>query len=147
MCDNQFRRAKDGELLDSEITSDTLEPIDVPGIYNLYFTLLGVLPQFPKGGPKLIDAFFDHLLSLAERCVFFREACANAFTKDGKRICEGFGMTPIASHRDFGVVYLLSLNPWPEKLRHKRWEELCRLYSQNFNLDKGSNLQNSFDKM
>lgn len=130
--DEHFRRAKAGELMDSEITLDTVAPLDVPGIYNLYFVLLGVLPECPGGGAKLIDAFFDRIEALAVRGIFFREVCANAFTKDGKRICEGFGMTLIGPHRDFGTVYSLPLHPWPKRLRHKRWQELSEHYKQAF---------------
>ncbi|MBI4844007.1 MAG: hypothetical protein HY809_06765 [Nitrospirae bacterium] len=126
--DAQFLRAKAGYLLDSEITLDIVEPIDVPGIYNLYFTLLGVLPDHRGAGALLIDAFFTRLESLAERGVLFREICANAFTKDGRRICEGFGMHFLCPHSDFGSVYTLPLYPWPDRLRHKRWGNLAKLY-------------------
>lgn len=130
--DAEFERAKAGELLDSEITIDTVEPLDVPGIYNLYFVLLGVLPDAPGGGAKLIESFFDQLEALADRGIFFREVCANAFTKDGKRICEGFGMSSLGPHKDFGTVYHLPLNPWPTRLRHKRWQELAEHYKHVF---------------
>jgi hypothetical protein len=124
----QFIRARSGELLDSEITLDVVEPIDVPGIYNLYFTLLGVLPEHRGAGALLIDAFFSRIESLAERGVLFREVCANAFTKDGRRICEGFGMHFLCPHKDFGSVYILQLHPWPGRLKHKRWENMAKLY-------------------
>lgn len=130
--DQQFQRAKSGELLDSEITLDTVAPLDVPGTYNLYFVLLGVLPDCPGGGAKLIEAFFDQLEALADRGIFFREVCANAFTKDGKRICEGFGMTLLGPHKDFGTVYHLPLDPWPARLRHKRWHEVAEHYKHAF---------------
>lgn len=131
--DEHFKRAKAGELLDSEITLDTVEPLDLPGVYNLYFVLLGVLPEYPGAGAKLIDAFYDHLEALATRGVFFREVCANAFTKHGKRICTGLGMTFVGPHKDFGEVYCLPLYPWPKRLRHKRWQELSQLYERALN--------------
>jgi hypothetical protein len=132
--DDQFRRAKTGDLQDSEITLDTIDPIDVPGIYNLYFTLLGRLPDCPGGGGILIESFYNQIEALTTRGVFFREICANAMTKDGARICEGLGMTQLCAHKDFGTVYWLSMQPWPARLRHKRWSEVAEAYDSALNM-------------
>ena len=137
--DNTFGRALTGELLDSEITLDTVEPIDVPGIYNLYIVLLGVSPDCPNGLLKLIDAFKDRIESLARRGIFFRAVCANAFTKDGKHLCEGFGMIEIGPHKDFGTVYYLPLYPWPKRLVYKRWQEVKDHYEQAFSDELADN--------
>ncbi len=126
--DEPFQRAKSGDLQDSEITVGTVDPLDIPGTYNLYFTLLGCLPDYPGGGAKLIEAFYHQLEMLADRGVFFREICANAMTKDGTRICEGLGMARIGSHKDFGTVYSLPMHPWPTRLRHKRWNDVAERY-------------------
>lgn len=127
-----FAKAKRGELLDSEILLDTVEPLDVPGHYNLYFVLIGVLPDHHVGFGKLMDEFFSRIESFAERGVFFREICANAFTRHGKRLCEGFGMEKFCDHSEFGVVYLAALSPWPKVLKHRRWENLEAMYEREF---------------
>jgi len=124
----EFERARAGSLLDSEISVAKVQPLDVPGVYNLYFVLLGVLPGFPGGGARLIDAFFTRLEEMASRGVFFREVIANAYTAEGKRICEGFGMERVGPHQDFGTVYSLKLTPWPRALRFKRWSDLADSY-------------------
>lgn len=133
--DGHYARALSGELLDSEITTDTIDPLDIPGTYNLYFVLLGVLPNIPRGGEKLVDSFFHELEQLALRGVFFKSICANAFTKDGVRVCDGFGMVKIGDHKDFGVVYWMPMYPWPKKLMHRRWETLRKMYEDFFNLN------------
>lgn len=130
--DEDFLRAKKGELLDGQITNDMVVPIDVPGIYNLYFIMIGVLPEYKFGGAKLIEEFFNRIEMLANRGVYFREMCANAFTKNGKRLCEGFGMSIVGEHKDFGNVYTLSLIPWPKTLHHGRWKNLIDLYDNKF---------------
>jgi hypothetical protein len=130
--DEVFAKAKSGDLLDSEILFDTVETLDVPGHYNLYFVLIGILPEHQVGFGKLIDEFFSRIESLAERGIFFREVCANAFTRQGKRLCEGFGMEKVCDHHEFGVVYLTALAPWPHALRHKRWENLAEMYEREF---------------
>ena len=114
--------------MDSEVTTDTTKPFDVPGVYKGYFVLLGALPEYPGAGRKLLDSFFKQLKSLAERGVLFSEMLANAFTPEGKRICEGFGMERVCNHADFGVVYRLKLNPWPARLDYKAWREVKELY-------------------
>jgi hypothetical protein len=128
--DEEFSRAKAGEFYDNRLTLETIEPLDVPGAYNLYFVLIGVLPEHRYGGPRLIEAFFDQLEAFASRGIFFREMCANAYTWNGKRLCEGFGMRAAGPHKDFGTVYTLSLKEWPEAMRFKRWEQLKKLYQE-----------------
>lgn len=127
-----YEKAERGELLDSEITINNTIPFDVPGLYKAYFVLLAVLPEFPGAGRQLLEPFFDQLKSLAEKGVLFEQFLANAFTPDGKRICEGFGMEKICNHADFGEVYRLRLNPWPSRLDYKRWTEIKNLYEQGF---------------
>lgn len=130
--DHQFQRAKSGELLDSEIILDSVLPLDVPGTYNLYFVLLGVMPSCPAGGRRLIASFIEALEEFATNGIFFREVCANAFTRDGKRICEAFGMTPLGPHQDFGTVYHLPLDPWPARFDYKAWDKVAEQYRRAF---------------
>jgi hypothetical protein len=125
-----FQRAKTGELQDSEITLSTVDALDIPGTYNLYFTLLGRLPEYPEAGGKLIEAFYERLEMLANRGVFFREICANAMTKDGTRICEGVGMARTGAHQDFGTIYSLPMHPWPSRLKYKRWSDVAEQYDR-----------------
>lgn len=127
--DEPFMRAKACGLLDGEITAETVESIDVPGTYNLYFTLLGVLPEHPMGRGKLIQSFLESLEALAERGVFFREMCTNAMTTESQTLCDNFGMAHIGSHRVEGKVYSLRFDAWPERLRHRRWHNLQELYA------------------
>ena len=128
--DDAYQKAESGILLDSEVTTAATNALDVPGVYKAYFILLGALPEYPRAGARLLEAFFDQLEGLARHGVLFEEMLANAFTPDGKRICEGFGMTKVCDHRDFGEVYRLRLNPWPERLSFKRWAELKALYEE-----------------
>lgn len=105
-------------------------PMDVPGLYKAYFALLGHR-QSPRAGARLLDSVFQQLEALAERGILFEEMLANAFTPDGKRICEGFGMERICQHEDFGLVFSLRFDPWPQRLSFKRWDNLRVLYSQH----------------
>lgn len=125
---SSYEQAQTGTLLDSQVTLESTIAFDSPGIYKAYFVLLGVRPEYPGAGKRLLDAFFDQVKSLAERGVFFEDMLANAFTPYGKRLCEGFGMAKLRDHTDFGEVYHLRLHPWPTCLDHKRWHDIKELY-------------------
>jgi GNAT superfamily N-acetyltransferase len=130
----QFDRAKAGVLLDSEITKDKIVPLDCPDEYLLYFVLIAVEEKHrSKGGGMLIRAFLNRLEVLArERRIFFREICANAFTKDGRRLCENFGMNYLREHTDFGQVFHRSLaGEWPSTLKDEPVAHLYRRYFHN----------------
>jgi hypothetical protein len=111
-----FTKAKAGVLFDSEITADRIEVLDAPGLYNLYFVLLGVLPAFGAGSLALMNEFFAKLHRFAQNGIYFREVCAVAFTPGGQRLCNKFGMVPATEHSDEGTVYTLELMPWPKSL-------------------------------
>lgn len=129
--DVAFAKAKEGKLLDCEVTMDNTVEMDVPGFYKAYIALLGAMPDVPGAGTKLIEAFFDQLEYLAERGIFVEEFVANAFTPVGERICKGF-MNFGRDHEDFGRIYMLRMWPWPSGLCHKRRENLRGLYEEAF---------------
>ncbi len=129
--EDTYQKAISGHLLDSEITLDKTVKFDVPGHYNIYFCMLGALQNLlPRAGTHLLNSFFDRVQKLAERGIFLREICANAYTDDGKRVCEGFGMERVCEHIDHGTIYSLRLKPWPKKLSYKRWAELSKIYDK-----------------
>jgi len=131
LTDDAFAEAREGRLLDREVTINNTLPLDIPGIYKGYFVLLGAHQDSPRAGARLLDSLFDQLEVLGERGILFEEMVANAFTPDGKRICEGFGMTRLCEHDDFGIVYSLKLSPWPQRLSFKRWDRLRAVYHKN----------------
>lgn len=132
LTDEDFSRAKRGELLDSEITIDNTVDINEPGHYNLYFTVLALTEECESYFPLLQRAFMESLTELALRGVFFREICADACSRDSRLHCLGFGMERVGSHVNGGSIFQMSMNPWPEKFDCKRQEGLKKLYSKAF---------------
>lgn len=131
--ERSMTRARDGLLLDSEIRLENFNRIDLPGTYNLYFVLIGIVPEHKVRSRRLIEAFFDRLTSLAENGIFFREICANAFTEEGRMMCEAFKMRRHRTHQDFGTVYLRTFMPFPEELRGmKSLAKLIALYDDEY---------------
>ncbi len=126
-------RARDGLLLDSEIRLENFRRIDLPGTYDLYFVLIGIIPEHKVRARRLIEAFFERLTILAENGVFFREICANAFTDEGRLLCESFKLRRHRDHQDFGTVYLRTFLPFPEELRGmKSLSRLIALYEEEY---------------
>lgn len=70
--------------------------------------------------------------TLANKGIFFREICANAFTRKGNVLCKKWGMEKVADHEDFGVVYSMKLNPWPEHLDFGHLKNLQEAYANAF---------------
>jgi hypothetical protein len=131
--DRTYARAKSGQLLDSEITLANFEPLELPGTYNLYFVLMGILPEHAARGGRLIEMFFERLKQLAESDIYFREICANAFTEDGVRLCEAFKLEKLRPHADYGTIYHRSLLPFPPALRARRkLTPLAELYEAEY---------------
>jgi len=131
--DRTFARAKNGQLLDSEITLTNFDPLELPGTYNLYFVLIGILPEHAPRSRRLIEVFFERLTKLAESGIFFREICANAFTEDGIRTCEAFRLIRLKPHHDFGTIYHRPFMPFPDDLRRlKSLARLAELYDAEY---------------
>ena len=39
-------------------------------------------------------------------------------------------MTKVGPHTDYGIVYAMTLVPWPDGLRHRRWTQLAEQYDK-----------------
>lgn len=137
--DSDFQLAKEGQLHDSSITSDSIEPIDtdgvpIPGIYNLYFVFIGTKDSFMGYGKwrlALLNDFQEELAALADQGVFFREICANAVTKKSETLCRAKGLTPGPEHASGrGRIYSASLIPWPENMKHRLFEGIRERYEE-----------------
>ena len=106
-----FARAVRGEIDDDEITADQVCRQQTPGVYDIYTVMVGAVRQYR--GQRMIwllmDTFFHRLEELAERDVFVRYLCANAFTTEGRAICRLGEMQHLGPHQRCGDVYLLDL--------------------------------------
>jgi hypothetical protein len=131
LSDKLYAKVKSGELLDSEVIASEIQPLDIPGFYNIYFTMIGH-NNIHLALHNLIDAFYKTMEDLATRGVFFRELSANALTENGARLCIGFGMKKAADHVDIGEVYSTPLDPWPKKLDIARLSNLKSMYAKAF---------------
>jgi hypothetical protein len=132
LFEEEFERAKNGLLHDSEVTTDKVRLFELPGEYDMYVTIFCLKPRFrrPLAVTKLFDSFLDMLTLLARQGVFFREICANSYSASGVKLCRHFGMTPHKDHSSRGVIYTRRVLPVPAaghlQPPCRPWRGLCR---------------------
>lgn len=104
---SEYALAKSGDLLDSQITADTLEPFAVPGHFDTYLVQVCMHPRHrhPRNVQLLFESMFGLLDELSEDGVFFREVTANGFTKVGRGLCRTLGLTLIADRAEHTKIY------------------------------------------
>lgn len=105
---SEYELAKTGGLLDSMITVDTVEYFELPGIYDLYFVQICMLPEYrrPHALQLLFDTVFEVLDGLSQESIFIREITANGYTPAGEALCKSFGMRSACRHREHGTIYV-----------------------------------------
>jgi hypothetical protein len=107
----EYHLAKTGALLDSMITVDTVQYFELPGVYDLYFVQICMLPEHrrPHALQRLFDTVFEVLDGLSQGGVYVREISANAYTAAGEALCKTFGMRRSCPHQEHGSIYVASI--------------------------------------
>jgi hypothetical protein len=125
-----FKRARNGRLLEREISADKVRHIDIPDFYNIYFVAAFIEPQARQLHTLQLfrTSILDHFLYLAKGGVFIDMLCTNAYSPSGEAFCNSFGLPPGKRHSHGGVMYERKLFPLPASLKYSRAEELNALY-------------------
>jgi hypothetical protein len=102
-----FNKAKDGDLLDGEITVDDVEDFSIYGVNNIYIVQVCILKEFRtlEIMTNLMTEFFDELKLLELDGFFIQEVCANAYTKAGYLLCKKLGLSEYSGHKSRGTVF------------------------------------------
>lgn len=130
-----FERAKIGELNEEEITLETIEFIDFPGVYKGYLLLSGIKPQARTAElvQRLYDSMILHFQELATRGIFFDEICGIAESPMGMSALRKLGMSKVCEHQFGGTVHLCDMRNISNNAYLSSFEELTRLYQKQFN--------------
>jgi hypothetical protein len=106
-----FERAMSGCMEEEEITLDKLRLLCLPGLYDIYFIIVSVLPRYRgyRINRILLDSWLDRLSQFAESGIFIRSLCANAFTPEGVALCRSIGMQRRLKHVRNGEIYYMSM--------------------------------------
>jgi hypothetical protein len=135
LCGSMFELAKEGSLMDSQITDDSLLRMEQPGWYDIYVVSVCVRSGF-RGISVLMligKSFLDVIKKFALKGIFIREVCSNAFTPIALGFNKGLGLNYVCDHIDHGKIFLSELS---SILQHSRFKddpefnisELCKLY-------------------
>jgi hypothetical protein len=135
-----YLRALNGELLDSEITEDTLRYFGTPGLYDIYYVSVGIHPSHrnAKGNWLLLSSFLDVVAALAEHDVWINSICTLAFSRLGEKLCEDLKMRKIVTRTSHGEVYectmiaLLGALNLDKYTSYQKYNRLIRLYAYKF---------------
>jgi hypothetical protein len=129
---HDYNLAKDGVLLDSQITGDKIQFFEFPGWYDIYFVQVCLLPQYKKlkNVQFLFESIFDVLDSLSINGIYVREICANAYTDVGKALCKTFNFKFYKEHSEHGSIYVGSVYDVLQSSLAKKYDSLCVRYQE-----------------
>lgn len=131
LFDTEYQLAKEGLLLDGDITADKLSYFELPGFYNIYFVSISILPSY-RGVHNfrlLLDSLFQQFTELACRDIYFKEICVNAFTQSGVSLCKTLEMEYIGEHKDKGKLFIQKFHPLPNLRIFQNYPEFVSIYS------------------
>ncbi len=127
---SEYEQAKSGRLLDSMITVDTVQYFELPGIYDLYFVQICLLPEHrrPHTLQLLFHTILDVLDQLSQESIVIREITANAYTPAGEALCKSFRMLPVCPHLEHGTIYTAPIRDILKHVLAQQRMPLQRLY-------------------
>lgn len=107
LFDHEFKLAMEGQLLDSQITSDKVQFLELPNTYNLYFVQLCMLPTWRSTHnlQLLFGTIFDVVEQLARQGILFDSVCTNAYTETGRSLCKTLRLHRGCDHAERGTIY------------------------------------------
>jgi len=127
----QYELAKAGQLLDSQITADTVRVFGGSDRYKVYFVQVCLLPQHrrPRHVQLLFKTFFEVLDTLSADGIFVSEICANAFTQVGASMCKDFNLELMCEHSEHGEMYGGPIGPVLKYSLAQKFPDLQKRYA------------------
>ena len=134
LFDQDFALAREGKLVEGELTADRIPEFELGGRYHMYFVMMALKPQFRhcEAIHALYHSFFGVMENLAEKGVFFDEVVTNAYTPSGVGVCRSLGMQFLTRHVNHGDIYWTKLYPLPNTPAAKEHPKLSSLYAAEF---------------
>jgi len=134
LFEKEMRLAKQGKLLDSDITTDKVRFFELEGQYDIYFVSLCIKAEFKRtfAVSPLLRSLLEIIRNLASQGVFFRDICANAYTPSGVSLCKSFDFRELTDHRSHGKVFYRRAYPFPPLRMISQFPDLINLYGSEF---------------
>ena len=112
LTSEQQKQFASGNFFDIDMSADILPTILPGNTYCIYFSAIVVRGPYRTGGAllKLLRSLRNCLKDISLKGATIDKMYANAFSEEGKRICELYGGEKIVEHCDQGSIYCLTYN-------------------------------------
>lgn len=129
-----YERLRNGDFIDTGITSDMLLGYDMPYPYSVYFSSIVIHPNYQNTSVffELFNAVVKKFLYLREHEVFIKRMMADAVTKNGEKFCKMFGMTKIKGSNHESTLCEVILIPPKFRILSKTTKLLFEYYKEKY---------------
>jgi len=128
--EQMFAEAKEGRLLEKDITYEKSEMIAFPDTYYGYMLAILLMPDYRnmKNYMQLVNSFYAQLEAYAEDGIFFKEWCMNVFSSEIENIVKKLGFVYLCDNIKFGKIYHQVFIPLPKNPIVDKFPRLKELY-------------------
>jgi len=125
-----FDDAKDGRLLEKDITYEKGEMIAFPDNYYGYVLAFSLLPDYRtmQNYMKIINSFYGQIEVYAENGIYFKEWCMNVFSPEIENLVKKLGFVYLCDNITFGKIYHQKFIPLPNNSIVSKFPRLKELY-------------------
>jgi len=118
VTDKAYNAIREGKIIDREVSAADIVPYGNNQAVKMYLMSIAILKRYRQWGDgpfhqaytKLLAAFVDKLLLYAKsNSTYVTHLLATAWTPEGRKICDSFGMQPIGNDRFGDPIYELDL--------------------------------------
>ena len=135
VTDECYEKIRQGDFIDTGITPDMVLSYDMPFPYSLYFSSIGIHPDYQNSEVfmEIFNAIIDKFIALGEHEVFIRRMIADAVTKNGEKFCKLFGMTKVTESDHNSTLYEIKMIPPKFRILSKKSKQLFDYYQRKYN--------------
>lgn len=134
VTDECYDRIKNGDFIDTGITSDMILSYDMPFPYSVYFSSIVIHPDYQNSEVfmQLFNAIVKKFIYLGDHEVYVKRMVADAVTKSGEKFCKMFGMTKIKNSNHKSSLYEIIMIPPKFRILSKMSKQLFDYYKRKY---------------
>jgi len=130
----QYKKIKNGALVDINIQANDIRRYDFPDFYYLYLASICIHPDYQNTHilKILYNAFLNKLIKLSEDEIYFVEVLADAISPQGEKLCEYAGFKLILSSNHKSKIFYTTLLPPMLRTTSKLGMRLISYYKNKY---------------
>ncbi len=135
--DDNYDEIKNGQLIDSKLTSDMILSYDFPSTYSVIFSSIVIHPDYRNSEVffEMINAVIKKFIYLSKHEVYIKRMIADAVSIQGVQFCRLFGMKKIHQGQFNSTIYEITMMPPQFKTITKSAKILYEHYLKKYNED------------